>query len=108
MWSFSLKNSGFSKSTSDRRVFEYLSLNKWAGEVLASGRECCVVPDTDWCLFCFDFYEMLIIFCSLLKISKKYEIGIKSRPLSVQGDAKRCQVVLFWQQWAVVRYPHAG
>ena len=70
--------------------------------------ECCGFTGIDWCLFCFDFYGVLVIFCSLLKLSKKYKIGIKSSSLSVRGDARQCQIVLFWQQWAVVRYPHAG
>lgn len=29
----------FSKGTSDAKLFKYLSLNKWAGQVLSVGRE---------------------------------------------------------------------
>lgn len=52
----------FSKGTSDTKLFKYLSLNKWAGEVLSIGEKVLGFPDIAWCLFCCDFYGILITF----------------------------------------------
>lgn len=62
----------FSKGTSDKKLFKYLSLNKWAAEVFNIRERAMGFPDIDLVLFCCDFYGILItFFCSLLKLSKK-------------------------------------
>lgn len=52
----------FSKGTSDTKLCKYLSLNKWAGQVLNIGERALGFPDIDWCLFSCDFYGILIAF----------------------------------------------
>lgn len=52
----------FCKGTSDAKLFKYLSLNKWAGQVLDIRERALGFPDIDWCRFGCDFYEILITF----------------------------------------------